>query len=206
MYFESKLNLKENFQLNELRETFRSIIKKNNEIDRVLNEMECISPNLINDIKSDSIFAFKTTNYYYLFHYEPSLVIVQIELKSNDRNLKNNLNSILTTLELLRKKLKSEKKTTQLFSALRLLDTEGSYTGISFERKDFWGSLKEGIESPKYLELIGLSITAYLFSFANLDDYLESLMPTIIIAVVIYLVQVAQKIYEVFNKEKISVE
>lgn len=206
MYFESKLYLKDNFPLNELREIVRSAINKENDIDRVLNEMECISTVLINDIKDDSIFAFKTTNYYYLFHYEPGIIIAQIELKAYDRNLKSNLKSIFTTLELLRERLKKDKKTSQLFSPLKLLDSEGSYTGVNFTKKQFCSALKEGIKSPKYLELIGLSIAAYFFSFANLNDYLKSIKPMIIIAIIIYIVQVIQKTFEVYNKEKSSVE
>lgn len=206
MYFESKLYLKDNYPLDELRNIFGTILKKQNDIDRVLNEMECISKKLIADIKTDSIYAFRTTNYYYLFHYEPRLIIAQIELKAYDRNLKSNLKSIFTTLEMLRTQLKKNKKTKQSFSPLKLLDTEGSYTGISFSKKSFWDSLGEGLKSPKYLELIGLSIAAYIFTFANLNDYLKSIKPTLIIAFVIYLVQVIQKTNEVYNNEKTTVQ
>ncbi|GAB4199683.1 MAG: hypothetical protein Fur0023_02210 [Bacteroidia bacterium] len=206
MYFESKIYLRSNYSLTELREIFRKVLKKENDIDRVLDEMECISNNLIADIKSDTIYAFKTTNYYYLFHYEPGLIIAQIELKAYDRNLKSNLKSIFTTLEMLRKQLRKDKKTKQSFSPLKLLDTKGSYTGISFSKKLFWEALGEGIKSPKYLELIGLSLTAYIFLFANLNDYLKSIKPTIIVAFVIYIVQVIQKTFEVYNNEKTIVQ
>jgi hypothetical protein len=206
MYFETKLYLRSNYLLAELREIFGKILKKENDIDRVLDEMECISKNLIADIKTDTIYAFKTTNYYYLFHYEPGLIIAQIELKAYDRNLKSNLKSIFTTLEMLRKQLRKDKKTKQSFSQLKLLDTEGSYTGISFSKKSFWESLGEGIKSPKYLELIGLSIAEYIFLFANLNDYLKSIKPTIIVAFIIYIVQVIQKTFEVYNNEKTTVQ
>ena len=206
MYFETKLYLRSNYLLAELREIFGKILKKENDIDRVLDEMECISKNLIADIKTDTIYAFKTTNYYYLFHYEPGLIIAQIELKAYDRNLKSNLKSIFTTLEMLRKQLRKDKKTKQSFSPLKLLDTEGSYTGISFSKKSFWESLGEGIKSPKYLELIGLSIAEYIFLFANLNDYLKSIKPTIIVAFIIYIVQVIQKTFEVYNNEKTTVQ
>ncbi len=206
MYFESKLYLKGNFSLERLREIFCSTINRTNEIDRVLNEMECISTDLIVDLKNDCIYAFKTINYYYLFHYEPGLIIAQIELKSYDRNLKSSLKSIMTTFDLIRKELKKEKMVGQAFSPLKLLDSEGSYTGVSFSKNRFYESIKEGIKSPKYIELIGLTIAAYIFSFLNFNDYLKSLKPTIIIAIIIYLVQVIQKTFEVYNKEKITVE
>lgn len=206
MYFESKLYLRNNYSLCELREIFRLILKKDNDIDRVLDEMECISIGLISEIKEDSIFAFKTTNYYYLFHYEPGLIIAQIELNAYDRNLKSNIKSIFTTLEMIRKYLRKDKKTKQMFSPLKVLDTEGSYTGISFSKKLFWESLYEGMRSPKYIELIGLSIAYYFFSLNNLNDYLSSVKPTIIVAIIIYFVQVIQKTYEVYNNETMSVQ
>jgi hypothetical protein len=206
MYFESKLYLKGNFSLDRLREIFCSTINKTNDIDRVLNEMECISNDLIVDLKDDCIYAFKTINYYYLFHYEPGLIIAQIELKSYNRNLKSNLKSILTTFDLIRKKLKKENMVGQGFTPLKLLDSEGSYTGVSFSKSRFCESLKEGIKSPKYLELISLTIAAYIFLFLNFNDYLKSLKPTIIIAILVYIVQVIQKTFEVYNKEKITVE
>ena len=205
MYFETKIYLKSNYSLTELREIFGKVLKKENDIDSVLDEMECISNNLIADIKTDAIYAFKTTNYYYLFHYEPGLIIAQIELKAYDRNLKSNLKSIFTTLEMLRKQLRKDKKTKQSFSPLKLLDTEGSYTGISFSKKLFWEALGEGIKSPKYLELIGY-LAAYIFLFANQSDYLKSIKPTIIVAFVIYIVQVIQKTFEVYNNEKTTVQ
>ena len=80
MYFESKLYLKKNYTLNELREIFCLIINRTNDIERVLIEMECISPSLIDDLRGDCIYAFITTNYYYLFRYEPCIVIAHIEL------------------------------------------------------------------------------------------------------------------------------
>jgi hypothetical protein len=182
------------------------VLVKDNDIDRVLSEMECIASDLINDIKEDSIFAFKTTNYYYLFHYEPGLVIAQIELKAYDRNLKNSLKSIFTTLQIIRKRLKNEKIAMKTFDPLRLLDSEGSYTGISFSKKDLCSSIKEGAKSPKYIDLIGISIVAYWFSFASLDDYLMSIKPTLIVTVAVYFVQVIQRFVEVYNKEIVRVE
>jgi len=206
MYFESKIILSENYSLDELRTTIKSAIRKDNNIDQVLSEMKSISSIIESEIKNDTIYAFKTANYYYLFHYEPGLIIVQIELKAYDRNLKGNLKSIFNTLKIIRSKLKENSKTKKRFDPLRLLDLEGSYTGVSIAKNNFGNAILEGLKTPKYLELIGLTIAAYIFIYMNENDYLKSLKPTIIIAVIIYLVQVIQKTWESSNKEKITVK
>jgi ribosomal protein RSM22 (predicted rRNA methylase) len=206
MYFESKIFLSNNYSLEELRKILENAINKKNDIDNVLSEMKCISSILENEIKNDSIYAFKTANYYYLFYSEPGIIIAQIELKAYDRNLKSNIKSIFNTLKIVRTKLKENKKTKKDFTPLRLLDIEGGYTGVKFTMSSLKQAIFNGLKSPKYLELVGLTIAAYFFSLANLDDYLKSIKPTIIIGVIIYLVQVIQKTIDLLNKENVTVE
>jgi hypothetical protein len=103
-----------------------------------------------------------------------------------------------------RKGLKRNKLANENFKPVRLLDLEGSYTGINFSKRTFKNAIFKGLKSPKYLEIIGLTITAYIFIVTNSSDFLKSLLPTILIAAIIYFIQVIQTTFQEFTKENIN--
>ena len=67
MYFVTEIDLKENTSIHELQELIEPIFHQKNEIDKVLNGMKSITHDIEVNVKLDTIYAFQTTKFFYLF-------------------------------------------------------------------------------------------------------------------------------------------
>jgi len=200
MHIKTQIELTDNFSLTDLSECLSGAFNVQNNIDLVLNEMESISPNLVNGFRMFAIFGVKTNYFYYFFFQESLSIICQIEIHTRDNTLSFQLQHLYSMLKNIECRLKRKKFAKGKFLSLRVFDGNGNDTGLIISKTSKYQALKTGLLTPKYVEVIAITLAYYGFQIYKTQEFVKNLIPTLVIAVFVYFVQAIGKYFNEKNK------
>jgi len=204
MHIKTQIELKNSFSLDDLRDCVSSAFNVDNNVDLVLNEMDSISSNLATAFKTFAIFGVKTNYFYYFFFQESLSIICQIEIHTKDNTLSFQLKHMFSILQKIESTLKQKKYAKGKFLPLRVFDGKGNDTGMIISKLSKCQALKMGFFGPKYFDVFAIALAYYAFQIYKTQAYAEKLIPTLTVAVLVYILQAIGTFFT--EKNKISIK